>query len=186
MNERGAIRIQPTGLHWLVDHSPGDLCAHAGVVVTVNGQPFITSAENDLAVSTGALHLLRTLVDDHSPQAPRAEHLIPHCGHFMVMDGESGAVVNLGCLDGVNWWVRHEGGNVVLTRRDGGEVRLSEREWARAVAEFADAVDAFYAASPARVPADEHDAAWFHALRHEWRQRRSAIDVNRAGDPHAT
>ncbi|MBB4636858.1 hypothetical protein [Longimicrobium terrae] len=178
MNGFSTIRIQPVRLHWLVDDSPGDLCAHAGVVVTVDGEPFITSAEKDLAVSTGALHLLRTLADDHTPQTPRAEHLIPHCGHFMAVDDESGAVVNVGCLSGANWWVRHEGGGVVLTREDGAEARVSEREWARAVAEFADAVDAFYATSPARQPADEHEAEWFPAMRHEWRQRRSAINLS--------
>lgn len=173
-----AIRIQPVRLHWLAEDSAGDLCAHAGVVVAVDDQPFITPAENDLAVSTGALHLLRTITDNHTPQAPRAEHLIPHCGHFMVVDDESGAVVNVGCLHGANWWVRHEEAGVVLTREDGAEARVSEREWACAVAEFADAVDAFYATSPTREPADEHDAAWFHALHREWRQRRSAIDSN--------
>jgi len=179
MNRFSTIRIQPTGLHWLQD-SPSDLCAHGGVVVTVDGQPFVTPAESDYAVSTGALHLLRTLSDNHTPQTPRAEHLIPHCGHFMYMDDESGEVVNLGCPVGVNWWVRHGKAGVVLTREDGAEARVSAHEWARAVAEFADAVDVFFAASPARVLAGEHEAEWFGAMRREWRQRRSAIIVGSA------
>lgn len=178
MNALRTIRIEPVGLRWLLADSAGDLCAHAAVVVTVDGEPFVTSALDDLAVSTGALHLLRTLADEHTPHTPRAEHLIPHCGHFMVVDDESGAVVNVGCPAGENWWVRHEAEGVVLTREDGAEARVSEREWARAVAGFADAVDAFYATSPAREPADEHEAEWFHAMRHEWRQRRSAIGIN--------
>lgn len=176
MNGSSTVRILPSGLHWLQD-SDSDLCAHGGVVVSVDDRPFITPAEDDLAVSTGALHLLRTLADDHTPQTPRAEHLIPHCGHFMHMDEASGEAVNLGCPVGVNWWVRHEAGSVVLAREDGAEVRVSERDWARAVAEFADAVDAFFVASPARVLADEHDAQWFHAMRGEWNRRRAAIGI---------
>lgn len=149
-----------------------DLCAHGGIEVFVDGEPFIEG--DDLALSTGALHLLRTLRADHTPEAPLAEHLIPHCGHFMYMVEDTGQVANLGCRDGANWWVRHDGDSVLLTREDGAVHRISLRAWTRAVAGYADAVDAFYAASPARQLDDAYDAEWFAAFRAEWARRLKA------------
>lgn len=168
------VRIVPAGLHWIGPEPERDLCAHGGIEVLVDGEPFITGEGGDLALSTGALHLLRTLRADHTPEAPLAEHLVPHCGHFMHMDESTGEVINLGCPLGANWWVRHDGDAVLLTREDGAGHRTRRHAWTLAVAEFADAVDAFYASSPARQMDDDYDAEWFAAFRAEWARRRTA------------
>lgn len=168
-----ALAVTPTDLYWIGPEPEHDLCAHGGVEVVIGGEVFL--ADDDVVVSAGALHLLRTLERDHTPDAPVAEHLLPHCGHFMVLDPDTGEAFNIGCPQGANWWVRHDGANVLLTREDGAERRVRRGEWARAVAEFADEVAAFYTASPPRQPTDKHDAAWLQALWDEWRLRRAAI-----------
>lgn len=179
-----APRVLPAGLHWLGPEPQHDLCAHGGVVVLVDGEEFVRSEDADLAVSTAALHLLRTVVADHTPESPVGEHLVPHCGHFMVVDGETGLVANVGCPWGENWWVRHVDGVVVLTRGDGAERRVGRGAWAGAVADFADAVEAFHAASPPREFSDDYDAGWFAVMREEWtRLRAAAADLCRAPDP---
>lgn len=167
------LRIAPLNLHWLGPEPEHDLCAHGGVEVVIDGEVFV--AEDDVTVSTGAVHLLRTLERDHTPEAPVAEHLLPHCGHFMVVDPDTGEAFNIGCPQGANWWVRHDGADVVLAREDGPERHVRRGEWVRAVAEFADAVAAFYAASPPRQPSSRIDAEWLQALRDEWNRRRASI-----------
>jgi hypothetical protein len=169
------VRIVGSGLHWLVPDPQHDLCAHGAFALRVGGECFGAGEADDLALSTGALHLLRSVASDHTPESPLAEHLVPCCGHFMVVDDASGRVENLGCPEGVDWWVRHVGGEVVLTRGDGEERRVARDEWARAVAAFADDVAAFFDASPPREPGDEHAASWFAAMREEWARLRGKI-----------
>lgn len=171
------VLIEAIDLRWIGPEPQHDLCAHGGIVVMVGGVPFIEDRKADHAVSTGALHLLRAVFSDHTPDAPLAEHLIPHCGHFMVLDPATGDLVNLGCPDGVNWWVRHNRDAVVLTREDGVEARTTPAAWAQAVARFADQVAAFYEASAPREPSGEHASEWFNALWQEWNRLRATIEA---------
>jgi hypothetical protein len=172
-----ALLIEGIGLRWIGPEPQHDLCAHGGIVVSADGVPFIADREADHAVSTGALHLLRAVFANHTPDAPLAEHLIPHCGHSMVLDPATGDLVNCGCPHGVNWWVRHDGNAIVLTREDGVEARTTPAAWARAVARFADQVAAFYEASPSREPYDEHASEWFNTLWKEWDRLRVMIEA---------
>ena len=123
-------------------------------------------------MSTAALHLLRTLRVEHTPDRPVAEHLAPHCGHWMFVAEATGEVVNGGCPNGVNWWVRRVGRDVRLELPDGAAVDLPYHEWCGAVVAFADAVDHLYVASEPKELGD--DAEWFRAFRTEWRERRAA------------
>lgn len=167
----GAVSLEVADLHWLPGGDPDhDLCAHGRLVVRVGSAVLVDQA--DLAVSTGALHLLRSLTEDHTPSAPLAEHLVPHCGHVMHLDA-SGRLTNLGCGIGVDWWVRQEPGSVRLLFADGTEVVVTDVHWRRAVVGVADAVAAFYRASPPRRPCTEEDAAWYAVFRHEWERRRA-------------
>lgn len=168
------LEIEPLGMHWLdADNEAGDLCLHGGIRVAVSGEALIDTGAEDYALSTGALHLLRTLDRDHTPDRPISEHLVPHCGHVMVVDGESGSVTNVGCAAGVNWWVRHEGSDVVLTFAD-ADARVPAGEWRRAVCAFSDVVAAFYDAGGKKRPLDALAQEWYEPFRAEWeRLRRS-------------
>lgn len=162
------LAIRPTGLHWLPGQPDNlDLCAHGGVEVVLPSG--VVTAAQDLAVSTGALHLLRALARDHIPEAPLAEHLIPHCGHWMVLAPGTTEPENVGCPSGLNWWVRHENGTVSL-QFDQNLIRVSSEEWRRAVARYSTDVLAFFEASAPKTP-PEDDLAWYSAFRHEWRYR---------------
>lgn len=170
-----ALRISPVGLHWLPTMpAHADLCAHAGITLEFEGELIVDARDDELAVSTGALHLLRTLSAEHTPERPVAEHLAPCCGHYMFVDAASGEVQNGGCSNGVNWWVRHSEAGVTLVLRDGRRLTTPRDVWCRAVVAFADEVDAFYAASAPKAPGDPDDEAWFAAFRAEWHRRRAA------------
>lgn len=170
------LRIIPVGMHWLPEVPPSsDLCAHASVRVELGGVVLLDSGAETFAVSTAAVHLLRTLGDEHTAERPLVDHLLPHCGHFMHYDDTTGELRNMGCAAGMNWWVHHDGQTVMLDLRDVAPVRVSRGDWAQAVADFADAVDGFYAAAAPKEPLDEYESQWYHALRGEWRRRRARI-----------
>ena len=174
------VRIIPLNLHWLNDGVPSetDLCAHAGVRIERDGAALLVSKETGLAVSTGALHLLRTLERDHTPELPIAEHLIPCCGHIMYIDNVSGELVNVGCSSGLDWWVRHSGDSVELEFPQDCRLVIPRREWREAVVAFSAAVADFYARSPAKLPEPELDEPWFNAFWEEWSRRRTVAGAD--------
>ena len=169
-----SVRIAAYGLRWLEPESEYDLCAHGRAEVRLDDELFIATSDGELALSTAALHLLRTVASTHTADSPVAEHLIPCCGHFMYLD-DMGRAVNLGCPYGVNWWVRHDDGIVVLNREDGVERRVGSEAWARAVGAFSDQIRAFYQASPPREFSGEDDALWYRAVQEEWNALRAKI-----------
>jgi hypothetical protein len=173
------IKIIPLDLHWLDDgiSSETDLCAHGGVRVECDSAPLLVSAETDLAVSTGALHLLRTLSRDHTPESPLAEHLIPCCGHAMCIDNRSGELVNVGCSAGLNWWVRHGGDTIELELPQGCRPVIPRGEWRKAVVAFSATIADFYAKSPAKLPEPDLDEPRFRAFWEEWRRRTATQTV---------
>jgi hypothetical protein len=71
----------------------------------------------------------------------------------------------------VNWWVRHEADQVQLEFPDGSRCTVTADEWRRAVMAFSAQVWAFFAASPAKRPFDEHEAHWFSLFLQEWTTR---------------
>jgi hypothetical protein len=168
------LSIEPIGLHWLMKDDPEiDLCAHGGVRVTLGARVLCDSKEDAFAVSTGALHLLRTLNDDYLLAANQGlgDQLIPCCGHFMVVDSASGKVVNCGCPAGLGWEVRHGHDRSVHLKFDSGdEISVPLADWRRAVFEFSEAVRAFYFLGPEKRPCDE-DVEWHAAFMNEWLTR---------------
>jgi hypothetical protein len=167
------LEIVPYNLHWLAEApARGDLCAH-GVVRVADGTHVLASIhDTDLALSTGALHLLRALSFDHTAESRLADHLIPHCGHFMAIDGPSRRLVNVGCNLGLNWWIRHRNATVELEFDEGRRHDVGFGEWHHAVCAFSDAIAGFIQASPPREPAGDHDREWYAAFQKEWRRRR--------------
>ena len=74
--------------------------------MVINGITVMDGEQDDTGVARSALALSRTLVADHTPDAPVAEQLVLHdCGF---------ATTLASCGIGANWWVRHEQGSVHL------------------------------------------------------------------------
>ena len=169
------LEIIPVSLSWLGDDPwTQDLCAHSGVKIVFKGETVVDDSATAYTVSTGAVHLLRTLDEDHTEDSPLFIHIFPCCGHFMVLN-ESGQAMNAaGCGHGLNWWIEHKGSSVHLTFSNGSTIQVSDLEWCQAVITFADRVWAFYRDSAEKQPFDEEETAWFSAFMDEWQQRRVA------------
>ncbi|MEM1205814.1 MAG: hypothetical protein AAGN66_21470 [Acidobacteriota bacterium] len=163
-------------MHWLdgMDEEK-DLCAHGVVTVAIGGVTLADPADGEQCVSAAALHLLRTLESDHTPESPVGEHLVPHCGHGLYEGPTPDAdVVIVGCSSGVDWQVVHGEGAVTLRNAGGAEAQVSLASWGDAVCAFSDRVEAFYKSSSPKVPDDDVEAAGFEAFRREWRRRRDS------------
>ncbi len=168
----GRVEIEPCNLHWFPNTPVAqDLCVHGGVVVRVDDVVLVDDATEEWALSAGALYLLRTLEQDHTPDSLVAEHVLPCCGHAMYAEANSEDVTIVGCPHGRNWRVVHEESSVHLEFDGGVRVTVSRADWREAVVRFADAVQKFYATSEPKEPTDQVDAAGFAAFQKERKRR---------------
>lgn len=146
---------------------PEDLCLHGHAVARIAGE----TVEFDCAVSAAALYLLKSLTEDHL--LGQGEQFFPCCGFFCIADEAGESVEIVGCDNGADWTVLHEGENVRLILPDGREQTLPLSAYREQVFRFADKVEAHYAASAPKVlPEDEFDRRGFLAFWREWRRRR--------------
>lgn len=79
--------LQP---HWLDAPEPlDDQCAHGKVILSVEGQDFVTPQDGEITVSAAALNLLRTVDHDHTRERPVSEggQLFPCCGFNVSLAG---------------------------------------------------------------------------------------------------
>jgi hypothetical protein len=166
--------LRPTNLHWIKGDSddPKDLCAHAGIEFRVGKDTLVSPNDGDWTVSAAALYLLRTLSEPHTKSSPVGDHLFPCCGFAMFdVEGQEDVLI-CGCPSGIDFQVIREGKEVVLIGPDSGARRLQWSDWRKAVCEFSDAVQSFYAASSPKQPFDEEDAKGFRKFMEEWKRRR--------------
>ena len=163
------LAIEPISLHWLYDAEPTDLCAHGGLRVALDRETiFETTSDGEWTLSTGALHLLRTVEQDYDAVQSPSRQLIPCCGNYMVFDEALGEVVNMPCPSGIEWGIRHVAAVVIVRFPNGRTCNMPEDEWRRAVHDFSARVRAFYFAEPARVVDNLQDAEWHPRFVAEW------------------
>ena len=68
-----------------IPEDPNDLCAHGTVEFSVDGVLLVTPEDGEWTVSATGLYLLRTLTDDHTPEASVCEgNLLFPCCAFSV------------------------------------------------------------------------------------------------------
>jgi hypothetical protein len=171
------VTLAPTRLHWISDDGKddeADLCAHSPVEFTVNGEQIISPGDGDWAVSTSALYLLRTLLEERRVTDSESDQLFPHCGHMPAV-AEDGRVFFIGCQTGVDLSVRHKLADVVLELLDGRVLPVAWVEWRAAVVAFSDSVESFYASGAAKKAEDASDERDFNAFRAEWRRIRERV-----------
>ena len=150
------FQIEILDLHWL-HNMPEELdrCAHGNVRVTIGDEIIVDQqpGDEDWTLSAMALHLLRTLENDHHPESRVGEHLIPHCGFHIDHLEIEGDVYLQGCFEGVNFWIVHEADKIKITSETGVQAQLSVDEYRKEVLKFADEIMSFYERSkPKELP----------------------------------
>ena len=161
--------IRADGFTWICgpQDDPEDLCLHGHVTVQIGK----TVMEYDGTVSATALYLLKTLTEDKIMSKEDIQ-MVPCCGHFLIANKDLSEVTILGCDNGLDWSVVHEGDGVRLTLPSGEETWGPFADYKVEVIRFADKVEAFYrSCRPKHIPKDEFARNGYIAFWNEWHRR---------------
>jgi hypothetical protein len=165
-------------LHW-IDNSDEeiDLCAHGQVRVTIGTEIVVDKngqSEMHWTLSAMAMHLLRTLEQNHEPENVVGEHLIPCCGHHIDHLPNNSVVHIQGCMTGYNFWVKHNSNSVDLTTESGNSVTVDFEQYKNQVLRFVDGIEDFYRRSKKKVlPEDAYDRTGYLMFWEEWNSRKA-------------
>lgn len=166
----GLFSIDATDFEWIdgsKDYSE-DLCLHGHAIVCIGK----CKIEYDATISATALYLLKTLTENHLINTDN--QMLPCCGHFMIPNETLDNVTLLGCPNGIDWSVIHDGNSVILELEDGTREYVSIAAYEREVFRFADKIETFYkSCTPKKVPADEFECNGYIAFWNEWHKRRN-------------
>ncbi|AFD55718.1 hypothetical protein [Riemerella anatipestifer] len=168
------FELELLDLHWINNtDDPTDLCAHGYVFVKIGNEVVANKDDLEVAVSTTALYLLRTLKNNYKKD-DFASQLLPCCGHFFVADTDNERVSIIGCPNGIDWTIIHTDDVKVKHITDNGEEAIIDRErYKELVLNFADKVEDFYKSSlPKIIPADDLEKKGYLAFWREWQKLR--------------
>ena len=147
-----------------------DLCLHGTVRVQIGDDVL----EDEVCLSAAALHLLRSITEDHEPDC--LAKLFPTDGFCWTPDGE-GSIYLGGCPNGgFDGYVTHEDDVVRIALEELPAVQIPLTEYQAKVFAFADQVEAFFRQSKLKVVNDELDKLWYPLFWEEWRLRRAAAE----------
>lgn len=164
------FKIDVNNMYWLdgLGDTCEDLCLHGYAVAFIGSKKL----EYDATVSATALYLLKSLTENHIINEDN--QMLPCCGFFLIADDKLENVTIVGCNNGIDWSIIHEGENIKLILEDGSETIVSLEEYKKEVFQFADKVETFYKASPPRkLPKDEFDRNGYITFWKEWHRRRT-------------
>jgi hypothetical protein len=169
------IKLLVQGFQWVKgpEDDPNDQCAHGRVLFKINDTEFVKPQDGVWTVSASALYLLRTLSENHSVEDSVAEgnFLFPCCAFTVWLSGTRFPVMSLGCNNGVNLEILHQG-EMITVRSAAGSEKVPKSEWVTAVLDFASSVRGFYRASQLKVPIeDEYESQGWAAFWKEWDER---------------
>ncbi len=165
----GNFKIDADNLTWIGGrvNDAEDLCLHGHAVATIGGKIL----EYDATVSATALYLLKSLTEDHIIY--KGNQMLPCCGFSMYAKNDLTEVDIMGCPNGIDWTVLHEGDKVRLITEEGEETVVDLEDYRHEVFRFADKIEAFYeSATPKIMPKDRIDREGYDAFWNEWRRRR--------------
>ena len=146
-----------------------DLCAH-GIVRIRIGEYVL---EDEVSMSAAALHLLRTVADDHEPD--EYAKLFPTDGFCWTPWGDPYPIYLGGCPNGgFDGAVIHEDGYVRIALENLPEVRVPLAEYRAEVFRFADRVEVLYRQSRPKIVTNALDRLWYPLFWKEWRMHREA------------
>ncbi|NDO46790.1 hypothetical protein [Clostridium sp. MD294] len=164
------FKIDVYNMHWLdeLSNKEEDLCLHGHATTFIGTKKL----EYDATVSATALYLLKSLTENHIINEDN--QMLPCCGFSLIADDKSENVIIVGCNNGIDWSIIHEGENIKLILEDDSETIVSLQEYKNEVFQFADKVEAFYKASPPRkLPKCEFDRNGYITFWKEWHRRRT-------------
>ena len=150
-----------------------DLCLHGEVRVRI-GEDVL---QDHVCLSASAINLLRTLTEDRGLD-PHAQALAG-TGHSMfALDKELQNVDISGAPCGIDWFVNHDGDDVILQLQHGPEITVPLADYCEWVLRFADEAENFYRTSkPKRLDdKDSFDRDGYTAMWNEWHRRRTAAE----------
>ncbi len=147
---------------------PEDLCLHGHAVAVIGDRKL----EYDATVSATVLYLLKSLTEDHIIN--QDNQMLPCCGFsYAPIDSKWKNIWIVGCPNGIDWSVIHEGDSVRLVLDDGTEEVIPMDEYRKEVFRFADEIEDFYhSCSPKVLPEDDYDRNGYIAFWNEWHRRR--------------
>ena len=133
--------------------------------------------EDEVCLSASAINLLRTLTENRGLN-PHSQAL-SGTGHSMFAYSYEPPEVTIdGAPCGIDWFVNHDGEDVILQLKDGPEVTVSLAEYRTEVLRFCDEAEAFYEASKPKVLSEDNiHTDGYLTMRKEWRWRREAENV---------
>ena len=165
----GKFTVDAYDFAWISgpEDDPSDLCLH-GHAVAVIGE---TRMECDCTVSAAALYLLKTLTEDHIIWEDN--QMLPCCGFTYLPNETLDTVSIIGCCNGIDWTVLHDGQNVRMILEDETEVSVPLEEYQQEVFRFADKVEAYYkSCKPKIIPDGELGRNGYLAFWNEWHRLR--------------
>lgn len=169
------FQIDAYSIGWLdtIRDSRDDPCLHGYVAARIGGRLL---AYDGTTVSATALYLLKTLTEDHLIYEDN--QMLPCCGFSVYPDQSGENVVIIGCSNGIDWTVLHEGDTVRLILEDGTETSIPLADYTREVLRFVESIEAYYRASPAKSEMeDPPDREGWQLFWKEWHRRRNAAEA---------
>lgn len=165
------FKVEILDKYWL----PGqpeetELCLHGEVRVHCGTHVL----QDKVSLSAAALHLLRTVKDDHEPDA--YAKLFPTDGFSWTPSDGPYPICLGGCPNGgMDGAVLHEDDCVRIALENLPEVRVPLADYRAEVFRFADAVAEMYRTGTLKmVRTDSLDGSWYPLFWTEWRQLRTA------------
>ena len=157
--------------HWINDdgfEDKSDLCSHGALYIRI-GDEVLSDLESDSWTLTAAgLYLLRTLKTDYNI-LDFGNDLIPCCGHCLIPDDNKNYVTIMGCIEGIDWNIKHENENVKLTTKKGTIAIIPFKLYKDLILDFTDKVEFFYGdPNEKEVPDEEFDQNGFRQFWAEW------------------
>lgn len=175
------MELYAENLHFLGDNEKQqslDCCVHGKVVLKIENE-ILSNDDSDWCVSASAYRFLHSLFENHFIGAE--EHMIPHCGHYMIPSEDKTSVIISGCSIGIDLDIIHENGEVLIQTEDKRKYSVPFIEYKDAVLAFANQIEDFYHQNSNRNFANEFDQDGFAAFCNEW-----AALMDRARSLHST
>lgn len=161
--------------YWISDdgkYDETDICSHGFVYARIGPEVICHEETLSVATSSSALYLMRTLEQNVEP-GQFSNQLLPCCGHFIIPnEGSENYVVIVGYPNGVDWSVKHQNGDVILTSEKGTQGKIPFDTYRKMIIQYANKVESFYGKPDRKVP-NESDRKGFEQFWAEWRELKS-------------
>ena len=174
------FKIEILKLHWLENYDdPDDRCLHGKIRVSIGSEIVAKNSDEEddwYSLSAMALHLLRTLENNHTNKTQVAQCLIPTEGHHIDhKDNEFQVHIETAypMADGCNWWITHSENIITIETEKGNLTTIPFEVYKQQILNFVDRIEDFYKESrPKNLPENNYDREGYLKFWNEWNTRR--------------